>query len=330
MSKASHTSHTSHTRRLLPQRLLMTVALVLLSVTALYGCSDYIAGTDLSNHPPITQPTATISSPSLPGLPKPQPTYPPIPHPIGTAPQIPTPVPTSPPTEPPPQPTPTELPPQPLPTLTVGPPILLTRPIPNPNQPGVQWFSSTGHTLRGDFLNYWNAHGGQDQFGLPLTEEFVEARGPERKPVRVQYLKRAIFESDPEINAGKVTIQSGGEAFGAQKLKEKGYDAGAFPRYGHALDFSWLSGEMLQHMPSTCMIPGCGCSIVLYEGPNLRVQLDGETWRTLADGYNASFGRYLTVFGRIVAPGVVDNHCSWEKDTMQVYIVEDVQANRVP
>lgn len=317
----------SPARRLLPTRLLITVALVLLAVTALYGCSDYIAGTDLSNQAPITQPTSTITSPSPPG---PAPTYPPIPNPLGTAQQIPTPVPTLPPTEPPPQPTSTELPPRPLPTLTVGPPILLTRPVPDPNQAGVQWFASTGHTLRGDFLDYWNAHGSQDQFGLPLTEEFVEATGPDLKPVRVQYLERAIFESDPAINGGKVTVQSGGEAFGAQKLTEKGYDAGAFPRYGHALDFSWLSGEMLHHMQSICMLPGCGCSTVLYEGPNLRVQLDGETWRTLADGYNASFGRYLTVFGRIAAPGTVPSDCLWDEDTMRVYIVEDVQANRVP
>ena len=34
-------------------------------------------------------------------------------------------------------------------------PILLTDPVPDPHTPGVVWFAATGHTLRGDFLDYW-------------------------------------------------------------------------------------------------------------------------------------------------------------------------------
>jgi hypothetical protein len=70
-------------------------------------------------------------------------------------------------------------------------PILLTDPVPNPNQPGVIWFAPTGHTLRGEFLDYWTRYGGLAQFGYPLTEEFFEPVGADNRPYRVQYFERA-------------------------------------------------------------------------------------------------------------------------------------------
>src|SRR6266852_5640991 len=80
-------------------------------------------------------------------------------------------------------------------------PILLTDPVPDPHQPGVQWFAPTGHTLQGAFLTYWNRYGGLAQFGYPLTEEFVEPVGSDNKPYTVQYFERNRFEHHPE-NAG--------------------------------------------------------------------------------------------------------------------------------
>lgn len=80
-------------------------------------------------------------------------------------------------------------------------PILLTDPVPDPKQPGVLYFSPTGHTLRGSFLDYWNKNGGLAQFGYPLTEEFTEPLGPNNSPVMVQYFERNRFEHHPE-NAG--------------------------------------------------------------------------------------------------------------------------------
>src|SRR5262245_40283114 len=67
-----------------------------------------------------------------------------------------------------------------------GRPILLTDPVPDPHQEGVQWFAPTGHTLRGAFLDYWQKYGGLAQFGYPLTEEFFEPLGPRGEQYQVQ------------------------------------------------------------------------------------------------------------------------------------------------
>jgi hypothetical protein len=93
--------------------------------------------------------------------------------------------------------------PQPIPQPTSLPsrPVLLTDPVPDPHQAGVQWFAPPGHTLRGAFLDYWRRYGGLAQFGYPLTEEFVEPVGPDNKPLQVQYFERNRFEHHPE-NAG--------------------------------------------------------------------------------------------------------------------------------
>ena len=38
-----------------------------------------------------------------------------------------------------------------------------------------RYYSQTGHTLSGDFLHYFDAHGGSDRFGLPISEPFLQA-----------------------------------------------------------------------------------------------------------------------------------------------------------
>ncbi len=89
----------------------------------------------------------------------------------------------------------------PTPTATPVPePILLTDPVQDPHSPGVVWFPSTGHTLRGPFLDYWTSNGGLAQFGYPLTEEFFEPAGgvSQKEPLQVQYFERARFEYHPE------------------------------------------------------------------------------------------------------------------------------------
>jgi hypothetical protein len=92
-------------------------------------------------------------------------------------------------------------PPSPSPQPTPSRPILLTDPVPDPHQADVRWFAATGHTLRGTFLDYWNRYGGLAQFGYPITEEFAEPLGPDKKPYTVQYFQRNRFEHHPE-NAG--------------------------------------------------------------------------------------------------------------------------------
>jgi hypothetical protein len=86
-------------------------------------------------------------------------------------------------------------------------PILLTDPVPDPRQAGVQYFAATGHTLRGAFWDYWHRYGGLAQFGYPITKEFFEpSGGPDGKePLQVQYFERSRFEFHPE-NAGTPSV----------------------------------------------------------------------------------------------------------------------------
>jgi hypothetical protein len=79
-----------------------------------------------------------------------------------------------------------QTPPPATPTHTSGKPIFLTDPVPDPHQDGVTYFPETGHTLRGEFLAYWQQNCGLPQFGYPLTEEFFEPDGHNNAPLQVQ------------------------------------------------------------------------------------------------------------------------------------------------
>jgi carboxyl-terminal processing protease len=65
----------------------------------------------------------------------------------------------------------------------------------NPNS---RLFPETGKTVRGRFLEYWNANGGLAQQGFPVTEEFSERSDTDGKLYTVQYFERAVFEAHPE------------------------------------------------------------------------------------------------------------------------------------
>jgi hypothetical protein len=43
--------------------------------------------------------------------------------------------------------------------------------------PASQYFPQTGHTVQGDFLRFFNARGGLEIFGYPLTEAFLRTGG---------------------------------------------------------------------------------------------------------------------------------------------------------
>lgn len=79
--------------------------------------------------------------------------------------------------------------------------VLPTDPVPDPKQAGVQYFASTGHTLRGSFFDYWQRNGGLKQQGYPISEEMSERSDADDKLYTVQYFERAVFELHPE-NAG--------------------------------------------------------------------------------------------------------------------------------
>ncbi len=61
-------------------------------------------------------------------------------------------------------------------------------PVPEPEQPGVRYFPETGHTLRGDFLTFWEQNGGLEVFGFPISEPKLEGG------YRIQVFERARFE----------------------------------------------------------------------------------------------------------------------------------------
>lgn len=60
------------------------------------------------------------------------------------------------------------------------------------------YFPLTGHTLQSTFKTYWEQHGGLEQFGYPLTEEYNELNPEDNKTYRVQWFERGRFEYHPE------------------------------------------------------------------------------------------------------------------------------------
>jgi hypothetical protein len=104
---------------------------------------------------------------------------------------------------------PTPLPPAPpttvatpIPTGSPTPPLppsgLPTTRVADPHLPGVLYFPIVGHSLQGGFRVYWEGHGGLEQFGYPLTEEFHEYDQLKGTDTTVQYFERARFEWHPE------------------------------------------------------------------------------------------------------------------------------------
>jgi|SRR5579859_287450 len=62
-------------------------------------------------------------------------------------------------------------------------------------------FPQTNLQICGKFLEYWNAHGGLDQFGYPISARFLEESTSDGKSYVVQYFERAVLQLHPE-NAG--------------------------------------------------------------------------------------------------------------------------------
>jgi len=92
-----------------------------------------------------------------------------------------------------PKPAPTSTPkanPTPNPAPTATPPATASR-----------YFSATGHTVKGPFLQYWEQHGGLAQQGYPITEVLQEKSDTDGMVYTMQYYERAVFEMHPENSA---------------------------------------------------------------------------------------------------------------------------------
>ncbi|HTP09674.1 MAG TPA: hypothetical protein VMP08_15565 [Anaerolineae bacterium] len=104
-----------------------------------------------------------------------------------------------------------------------------------------QYFPETGHTVRGEFLDYFNAHGGLRIFGFPITEEFtLNGR-------TVQYFQRARLELLPEKPVGqRIQLGALGEELGKDTPPQPSPGANTyFQRYftetGHSVVYAFLS-----------------------------------------------------------------------------------------
>jgi peptidoglycan/xylan/chitin deacetylase (PgdA/CDA1 family) len=69
--------------------------------------------------------------------------------------------------------------------------------------PTERYFPQTGHTVRGNFLTYWNSYGGLAVFGYPLSAEI------KKDGVTIQHFERARFEYRPGSWPARYDIQLG-------------------------------------------------------------------------------------------------------------------------
>jgi lipoprotein-anchoring transpeptidase ErfK/SrfK len=99
---------------------------------------------------------------------------------------------------------------------------------------GATYFPETQHSVQGDFLAYWKSHGGLDQFGDPLSEQFEEKSPTDGKTYLVQYFERNRFELHPE-NQEPYRVLLG--LLGSQIAQEKKIATSAVPRGQNAPDY---------------------------------------------------------------------------------------------
>lgn len=112
---------------------------------------------------------------------------------------------------------------------------------------GFAYFAETGHNLGPQIKPFFDANGGVEIFGMPLTELIVGADGKQ-----VQYFERARFEYYPDRPLGqRIELSLLGSLLSAGREAEEPFlwrtgsaspDRQFFPESGHTLGgaFSWL------------------------------------------------------------------------------------------
>ncbi len=86
---------------------------------------------------------------------------------------------------------------------------------------GVDYYKETGHSLRGEFKDYWQQNGGLFIYGYPISEEFSEVNPADGKTYLVQYFERNRFEYHPEFVGTKYKVLMG--LLGNQLMTAKGW-----------------------------------------------------------------------------------------------------------
>jgi hypothetical protein len=74
--------------------------------------------------------------------------------------------------------------------------------------PPVVDFPQTGYSVGFGFLQFFQAHGGVNVFGYPISQELPEM-GPDGRLHTVQYFQRARFEYHPEFNGTPYEVELG-------------------------------------------------------------------------------------------------------------------------
>lgn len=147
---------------------------------------------------------------------------------------------------------------RPLLALTLALAVTLPLPPGGAGAAGGNYFPETGHTLGAHFAPYWKEGGGVRQFGLPLSEEFVEDGRT------TQYFERAVLHHFPEQLGTPWAVQPahlGREALAARQggaspvedaraVVPPGDGRRSFPETGHTLggafERAWDAGGGLR------------------------------------------------------------------------------------
>ena len=77
-----------------------------------------------------------------------------------------------------------------------------------PDTPDHRFFAATSHSLNTGFKAYWEANGGLDQFGYPVSEEFTDRTADGREHI-TQWFERARFEYHPEFKGSPYEVELG-------------------------------------------------------------------------------------------------------------------------
>jgi hypothetical protein len=110
--------------------------------------------------------------------------------------------------------------------------------------PTISYFPETGHSVRGEFLEFFEAHGGLAVFGYPLTDEFTQGGR------RVQYFQKVRMEEHPE-SAEPYNVQLGllGDELGYRQPPISSAEIPPadhpqrryYPATGHTVSFAFLT-----------------------------------------------------------------------------------------
>jgi hypothetical protein len=105
----------------------------------------------------------------------------------------------------------------------------------------VQYFPETGHTVRSEFLDYFNQHGGLRIFGYPITEQII------LNGRTVQYFQRARLELHPEnqapyrVQLGLLSEELGKQTPAQAALGPNTYFQRSYTETGHTVAYAFLN-----------------------------------------------------------------------------------------